>query len=93
MTDKTYNGWTNYATWRLNVEIFDSLGPEEFDLGRGEELKCVDIYEFADVLKERAEYYICEQSTGIAQGYALAFLDDVNFSEIARHFVETYSQE
>ena len=23
MTDKTYNGWTNYATWRVNLEWFD----------------------------------------------------------------------
>jgi hypothetical protein len=23
MNDKTYNGWTNYATWRINLEMFD----------------------------------------------------------------------
>jgi hypothetical protein len=23
--DKTYNGWTNYATWRVNLEMFDGL--------------------------------------------------------------------
>ena len=23
MSDKTYNGWTNYATWRVNLEMFD----------------------------------------------------------------------
>ena len=22
-TDNTYNGWTNYATWRVNLELFD----------------------------------------------------------------------
>ncbi len=22
-TDTKYNGWTNYATWRVNLEIFD----------------------------------------------------------------------
>ena len=22
-TDNTYNGWSNYATWRVNLEIFD----------------------------------------------------------------------
>ena len=25
MNDKTYNGWTNYATWRVNLEIFDGM--------------------------------------------------------------------
>ena len=24
-TNKTYNGWYNYATWRLNLEIFDGM--------------------------------------------------------------------
>jgi hypothetical protein len=23
MKKETYNGWTNYATWRVNLEIFD----------------------------------------------------------------------
>jgi hypothetical protein len=27
MTDTTYNGWTNYATWRVNLEVFDGLDP------------------------------------------------------------------
>jgi hypothetical protein len=26
-----YNGWTNYATWRVNLEIFDGIDPSEFD--------------------------------------------------------------
>jgi hypothetical protein len=25
MSDKTYNGWTNYATWRIHLEIFDGM--------------------------------------------------------------------
>ena len=24
-TTEKYNGWTNYATWRVNLEIFDGL--------------------------------------------------------------------
>ena len=23
MSDKKHNGWTNYATWRVNLEIID----------------------------------------------------------------------
>ena len=30
MSDKTYNGWSNYATWRINLEIFDDLDISEF---------------------------------------------------------------
>lgn len=89
--DNTYNGWTNYATWRVNLEIIDSLGPEEFDLPRGEALKSVALYDIADAFKERAEYYIEQQATGLAEAYALAFLAEVNWREIARHFVEAYA--
>ncbi len=30
MNNLTHNGWTNYATWRVNLEIFDSLDLAEF---------------------------------------------------------------
>ena len=33
MSDTKYNGWTNYATWRVNLEIFDGNELDElFDL-------------------------------------------------------------
>jgi len=25
--ENTYNGWTNYATWRINLEMFDGYNP------------------------------------------------------------------
>lgn len=25
----TYNGWTNYATWRVNLEIFDGTSASD----------------------------------------------------------------
>ena len=35
MTDKTYNGWTNYATWRVNLEVFDGGDwKDHFGLGQ-----------------------------------------------------------
>lgn len=93
MTDTSYNGWTNYATWRVNLEIFDSLEPEYFGLSRGEELKHTDVHELADALKDCAEGFIVEQSTGLAEAYALAFLADVNWREISQHIIDNYSRE
>ena len=29
MKDNTYNGWYNYATWRVYLEIFDGMEIEE----------------------------------------------------------------
>ena len=69
----TYNGWTNYATWRVNLEIFDS-----------EDWKDMDEQAF----KDYAEELVMSQSEGIAQDYALAFLSEVNWYELVKHYSE-----
>ena len=86
MKDGTYNGWTNYATWRVNLEIFDGLDPE--DMGWTE----LDAYDLAPILREYAEELI--ESTapeGLARDYAMAFVDDVNYREIAEMMLEAYA--
>ena len=72
MENKKYNGWTNYATWRINLEI---LGDIEFE----EKVT-------ADYLKEIVEDTIFNntvQTYCLAADYARAFISDVNFYEIA----------
>ena len=80
MTERnTYNGWTNYATWRIQLEIFDGMDLAEWNLDR------FDIFELADWLKEYAGEVIEQTSTpGLARDYAMAFLADVNWGELAR---------
>lgn len=91
MTDTKYNGWTNYATWRINLEMCDEFCPEDFDLGRGEDMQLVDVHELTEALKDHCEYYITEGSeAGFARDYALAFMQDVNWYEIASHFIDNY---
>ena len=64
-----YNGWTNYATWRVALEIFDGLNGDHMD---------------AEWCKAYAETIIfSDTSNGLARDYALAFLSDVNWHEIA----------
>lgn len=95
MSEKTYNGWTNYATWRVNLEIFDNTSLDDF--GGFENLKEweePDAYELSKALQERAEYYIeCSSEEGLARDYALAFLSDVNWYEIAEHMIEDAKEE
>jgi len=90
MTDKTYNGWTNYATWRVNLEIFDGLEQSEvFDLS-------LPLEQLRHVLQDYVEGHIYESGGGngnIAVDYALAFLSDVNWYEIAKHMIEDYKEE
>jgi hypothetical protein len=90
MEKTTYNGWMNYATWRVNLEIFDSMNPEDFDL-KDEDLGSVDVYELAEAMKDYAEQMIEQGSQdGLAKDYALAFLGDVNWYEIAEVWVEAH---
>jgi len=90
MTDKTYNGWTNYATWRVNLEIFDDVDKAElFDL-------TLDAWDLGQVLQDYVEGHIYEAGGGegnIAVDYALAFLSDVNWYEIAKHMIDDAKAE
>ena len=92
MSDRKYNGWTNYATWRANLEIFDGLEIENmFDLG-------LPVEQLRNVLQDYAEEVITmsvsdPHAPNIALDYALAFLSDVNWYEIAGHMIEDYNEE
>lgn len=92
--DKTYNGWTNYATWRVNLEIFDNFDLSEFDdINDKFDPELICVHTLAEALQERADYYIEESSPqGLARDYALTFLSDVNWYEIAEHKIEEYKE-
>ena len=79
---KDYNGWTNYETWRVNLEMFDGF---EIDASLYES------HELAEYLKETAIQVIedgCSDKGGFALDYALAFLDEVDFRQIAMRKIE-----
>ena len=85
MTDRTYNGWTNYATWRVNLEIFDDTDPDGFDLTQ-------DAYDLGIDLRNYAESIIDDTTDeGIGRDYALAFIQDVNWWEIASHMIDAHA--
>lgn len=78
-----YNGWTDYATWRINLEMLE-----------GYETSTRDTYDLSKELKEYCEGFI-EDTTpdGLARDYALAFMDDVNWYEIAEHIIADMEPE
>lgn len=88
-----YNGWTNYATWRVNLEIFDGMDIE--DMGWTD----LDKYDLSLVLKDYAEEALESQVAGKDGGmslvfsYAMAFLQDVNWHEIAEMLLSEYENE
>ena len=74
---KTYNGWSNYATWRINLEILSDIEFEEPVT--------------ADYLKEIVEDVVIRDTNYIAEDYARVFLDEVNYNEIAETINDEYN--
>lgn len=70
--NEEYNGWTNYETWRVNLEVFDGISAEDFEEVTGEWCK--------DYAEELVGF---DQDESLALSYALAFLGPVNWEEIA----------
>ena len=91
MSDTKYNGWTNYATWRVNLEMFDGANWNDYYIGSFPEP-----YDLGLALKEHTQDLIYEAGGGegnIAVDYALAFLSDVNWYEIAAHMIADNIEE
>lgn len=91
-----YNGWSNYATWKTNLELVDGLAPHEFIADQ-----LLDIEEDRDEAVERLAEWIQEMAYELveseAKGWALdlahSFLRDVDWTEIAEHHVDDYIAE
>ena len=97
MSDTKYNGWTNYATWRINLEIFDGFDYTDYGYGG---LNKDDAYDLGEYLKEYAEEIIfldCniggKSPSSLLEDYARAFLQEVNYYEIAKHMIEDHIAE
>jgi hypothetical protein len=89
-SDSRYNGWTNYATWRVNLEIFDGMDVyEAFSI-----IEDDDTSELASALKQYAdELLTMNGESGLVVDYARAFLQDVNWHEIAEYMLDNIKPE
>ena len=88
MTDTKYNGWTNYATWRVNLEMIDGMSLDDFTYGN-RKWDLNDAYELSQSIKEWCSDLVFDSAQeGLARDYAMAFLDDVNWFEIAKHVIQ-----
>ena len=85
MEDNRYNGWANYATWRINLEICDDItssliGEQTFE----------SVYALSEYLKDGVDDILTNygELEGLAVDYARAFVADVDWYEIAGHYVD-----
>jgi len=89
---ETYNGWTNYATWRINLEfdfssMFNSLQEIEDFAGSS------DTYDLSKALENYTEEILEQSGSGICLDYARAFVSSVDFYEIAENILMDYEEE
>ena len=74
--DEKFNGWTNYATWSVHLELFDGWETEHE----------VTHQELREIAEEHIHHGT--EDNAIAVQFALAFMSDVNWYEIAQHLNE-----
>ena len=65
-----YNGWSNYATWRVHLEVF----ADDYEFFIDYTTENLEDY-VCDILQEKC-------SNGLTLDYANAFISQVNFNEI-----------
>jgi len=94
MTEQ-YNGWANYETWRVNLEMLDGMTVEDF--GYEPRDLATDDYDTIERLADSLEMYVCEMVEQDAKGFALdlahSFLAKVDWMEIAEHMVADAKME
>tara|TARA_B110000305_G_scaffold240002_1_gene309315 strand:+ start:1832 stop:2212 length:381 start_codon:yes stop_codon:yes gene_type:complete len=88
--DTKHNGWTNYATWRINLEM---IGDQEFhrDEAYIDECKNGDTYKLSLAMQD----YVLDSLSSddsLTYDYACAFVAEVNFYEIAEHIISDYEE-
>ena len=79
-----HNGWTNYATWRINLEVIDGIE--------------IDTKQCAASIKEIVEDVVFSQhelgnGSHLVEDYARAFVSEVNFYEIAQSINERLDEQ
>ena len=98
MSTERYNGWTNYETWRIQLEVIDGMTLEDFgfDLHEVDTDDVANVESLADNVIEMVHEVVtqsasCEwhgnEPSGLAYDLALSFLDRVDWMEIAEHLI------
>jgi hypothetical protein len=102
-----YNGWSNYETWRINLEMIDGMTPEDFgfrpndfqeDDENGSGIKTIASGIQAERLAAALEDHVVEliemdtNGKGFAHDLAMSFIAKVDWDEIAEHLILDYAE-
>ena len=86
MNDKSYNGWTNHATWlvALHIDNDQATNNDCNDIGR----HSLGKYECGKAIKDYVEdIMIGELGHGIVADLTNSYLSEVDWQEIGSHFL------
>jgi hypothetical protein len=79
-----YNGWTNYWTWKYNLEALST----EYWLEQIEEGQFSSIYDLSQAIKDEANELAEEASPNWAKDWVNSAFSEVNWWELADHLAE-----
>lgn len=74
-----YNGWTNYATWKVNLEIFADYELNEYE-------QSMDIIDLAKIFENMVDEILTSDTgyNSLAYNYATAFIAGIDVYKIAQ---------
>lgn len=93
MEDNKYNGWNNYATWCVQLEIvsdyISNMASDDEDRTMLLDMSFTDLCEHLSGYVDEVVCGYDEQIAGtLAESYAQAFLSEVDWAELAHHAQE-----
>jgi hypothetical protein len=82
-----HNGFANYATWRVKVDVFKDFDLDDWCLDM------LDSVELAGWMRDHVREIIEEDAgEGVARHYAICFIADVDWQELAQTAWDEYWQ-
>lgn len=88
-----YNGWSNYETWRVNLEMLDGMTVEDFGFRASDADMPSRVSRLADALESHVAELVEMDAKGFALDLANSFLARVDWQEIAEHMMNDAAAE
>jgi hypothetical protein len=86
----SYNGWSNYETWKVNLEMLDAMTCGDFGVDPDGDDMDDARHDLADSLENYCTEMVEQLASGIALDLCMAFFVEVNWEEIADRMLEDY---
>jgi len=84
-TENTYNGWTNWETWTVNMYLDGAIEAEELS---------GDAYADGEMLRAFVEEcFIADTPEGLANEFVTSGMQAVNWQEIAEGMIDAFEIE